>query len=267
MQNFIFRQEMQRYEVPANEIYLVGHGMVGPTIITHGTPAQTKRWIPKLAEGAEIWCQLWSEPGAGSDLASLQTKCERDGTGDWVLNGQKVWTTGAQWSQWGLIITRTDPELPKHRGLTVFVVDMHAPGVTVRPLRQSTGGSDFNEVFFDDVRIPDDQRVGGINDGWRVAMTTLMFERYAVGTGGAGELMVAPLLKLAKGVSRNGGSAMDDPHVRQVIAEAYVRAKLLTLTSYRSLTKIAKEGAPGPEGSVMKLVRTDLLYDVAEIGT
>ncbi|HYZ92009.1 MAG TPA: acyl-CoA dehydrogenase family protein [Actinomycetota bacterium] len=267
LQNFIFRQEMTRYDVPSSEIYLVGHGMVGPTIITHGTDEQRRRWIPKMAEGSEIWCQLWSEPNAGSDLASLQARCERDGTGDWVLNGQKVWTTGAQWSRWGLIITRTDPELPKHRGLTVFVVDMHAPGVEVRPLRQITGGADFNEVFFDDVRIPDDQRIGEINDGWRVAMTTLMFERYAVGTGGSGEGMVTPLVKLASSLSRNGGRAIDDAHVRQLVAEAYVKAKLLTLTGYRSLTKIAKQGAPGPEGSVMKLVRTGLLYDVAEIGT
>jgi alkylation response protein AidB-like acyl-CoA dehydrogenase len=267
MQNFIFRQEMRRYRTPSLEIYLVGHGMVGPTIITHGTPAQKERFIPKMAEGSEIWCQLWSEPNAGSDLASLQTKCERDGVSDWVLNGQKVWTTGAQWSRWGLIITRTDPSIPKHRGLTVFVVDMHAPGVTVRPLRQITGGADFNEVFFDDVRIPDDQRIGDINDGWRVAMTTLMFERYAVGTGGSGEGMVQPLIKLARKTQRNGSSALEDPRVRQQIAEVFVKAKLLSLTGYRSLTKTEKQGAPGPEGSIMKLVRTELVYDVADIGT
>ncbi len=268
MQNFIFRQEMDRYDVASAEIYLVQHGMVGPTIITHGTAAQTQRFIPKLAEGSEIWCQLWSEPNAGSDLASLQSKCERDSSsGDWILNGQKVWTTGAQWSRWGLIITRTDPELPKHRGLTVFVVDMHAPGVTVVPLRQITGGADFNEVFFDDVRIPDDQRIGDINDGWRVAMTTLMFERFAVGTGGSGEGMVAPLLKLAQSLSRNGGRAIDDHHVQQEMAETYIKAKLLTLTGYRALSKIAKGGAPGAEGSIMKLVRTGLIYQISQMGT
>ena len=269
MQNFIFRQEMARYDVPSSEIYLVPHGMVGPTIITHGTPEQTRRFIPKLAEGSEIWCQLWSEPGAGSDLASLQTKCERDSSSnDWILNGQKVWTTGAQWSRWGLIITRTDAELPKHRGLTVFVVDMHAPGVTVRPLRQITGGADFNEVFFDDVRVPDDQRIGDVNDGWRVAMTTLMFERFAVGTGGSGEGMVAPLIRLAKSISRDGsGRAIDDEHVQQEIAKAFVKAKLLTLTGYRALSKIAKGAAPGAEGSIMKLVRTGLIYEISQLGT
>ena len=267
MQNFIFREELQRYDVPSTEIYLVPHGMVGPTIITHGTDEQKSRWIPKMAEGSEIWCQLWSEPGAGSDLASLQSRCEPDGEGNWILNGQKVWTTGAQWSRWGLIITRTDTSVPKHRGLTVFVVDMQAPGVTVVPLRQITGGADFNEVFFDDVVIPDTNRIGDINDGWRVAMTTLMFERYAVGTGGSGEGMVRPLVKLAKRLSRNGGVAMDDGHVRQEIADAFVKAKLLTLTGYRSLTKIAKGQQPGAEGSIMKLVRTALLYDVADIGT
>ena len=267
VENFIFRQEMQSYDVPSTEIYLVPHGMVGPTIITHGTPDQTKRWVPKIAEGSEIWCQLWSEPGAGSDLASLQTKCERTGEGDWVLNGQKVWTTGAQWSKWGLIITRTDADLPKHRGLTVFVVDMEAPGVTVRPLRQITGGADFNEVFFDDVRVPDDQRIGQINDGWRVAMTTLMFERFAVGTGGNGEGMVAPLIKLAKSQSRNGGRAIDDHHVQQQVAETFVKAKLLTLTGYRALSKIAKGQEPGAEGSIMKLVRTGLIYQISQMGT
>jgi acyl-CoA dehydrogenase len=267
-QAFVYKQEMNEFDVPDTGIYLVGHGMVGPTIITHGTPEQKEKWIPKLAEGSEVWCQLWSEPEAGSDLASLRTKAERDaGSGDWVLNGQKVWTTGARESRWGLIVARTDPDAPKHRGITCFVVDMTAPGVEVRPLRQMTGGAEFNEVFFTDVRIPDDQRMGDINDGWRVAMTTLMHERYAVGTGGAGEDMVLPLVRLAQKVSRNGGRAYDDASLRDEITRAYVQAKLLTLTGYRSLTLISKQGAPGAEGSIMKLVRTKLLSEVADLGT
>ena len=268
MQNFIFRQEMGRYDVPSSEIYLVPHGMVGPTIITHGTSEQTHALDPEARRGLrDLVPALERARGRLRPRVAADEVRARPSSDDWVLNGQKVWTTGAQWSRWGLIITRTDPDLPKHRGLTVFVVDMHAPGVTVRPLRQITGGADFNEVFFDDVRVPDDQRIGDINDGWRVAMTTLMFERFAVGTGGSGEGMVTPLMKLAKSLSRNGGTAIDDEHVRQEIAEAYVKAKLLTLTGYRALSKIAKGAAPGAEGSIMKLVRTGLIYEVSQLGT
>ncbi len=267
MQAFIFGQEMSRFDVPAG-VYTIGLGMIGPTIMTHGTEEQKQRFLPKMIEGSEVWCQLWSEPNAGSDVASLETRAERDAaSGDWVLNGQKVWTTGAQHSKWGLIIARTDSDAPKHQGISCFIVDMEAHGVEVRPLRQINGASGFNEVFFSDVHVPDDQRVGDINDGWRVAMTTLMNERYAIGVGGSSGGTLVPVFRLAKNTASNGGTAFDDPAVRQELAKAYIHGRLLALTGYRSMTKIAKGGIPGPEGSAMKLVGTRLASEVAEVSS
>jgi alkylation response protein AidB-like acyl-CoA dehydrogenase len=264
MQAFILGQEMGQFDVPQG-VYTIGLGMIGPTIMTHGTEEQKGRFLPTMLDGSEIWCQLWSEPNAGSDVASLEMRAERDSaSGDWVLNGQKVWTTGAQHSKWGLIIARTDPDAPKHQGITCFIVDMEAEGVEVRPLRQINGASGFNEVFFTDVRVPDDQRVGDVNDGWRVAMTTLMNERYAIGVGGTSGGTLTPLFRLAKKTPSNGSTAFDDPAVRQELADVYIRGRLLSLTGYRSMTKIAKGGIPGPEGSAMKLVGTRLASDVAE---
>src|ERR671924_111071 len=264
MQAFIFGQEMGQFDVPAG-VYTIGLGMIGPTLMSHGTEEQKERFLPKMLEGSEIWCQLWSEPNAGSDVASLETRAERDeASGDWVLNGQKVWTTGAQHSKWGLIIARTDPEAPKHQGITCFVVDMEADGVEIRPLRQINGAAGFNEVFFTDVRVPDDQRIGDVNDGWRVAMTTLMNERYAIGVGGSSGGTLTPVFRLAKKTPTNGGTAFDDPAVRQELAKAYIHGRLLALTGYRSMTKIARGGIPGPEGSAMKLVGTRLASEVAD---
>jgi len=267
MQSFIFSQEMSGFDVPQG-VYTIGLGMIGPTIITHGTEEQKQHFIPPMIEGGEIWCQLWSEPNAGSDVASLETRAERDAaSGDWVLNGQKVWTTGAHYCDWGLIIARTDPDAPKHRGITAFIVDMHAAGVEVRPLKQMNGSEGFNEVFFTDVHVPDDQRVGDVNDGWRVALTTLMNERFAIGVGGGGST-VGPLLKLARSTrTNNGDTAFDDAAIRQELAQIYILGRLLTLTGYRSLTKIAKGGIPGPEGSAMKLVTTKLASMVGETST
>jgi acyl-CoA dehydrogenase len=267
MQSFIFNQEMSRFDVPQG-VYTIGLGMIGPTIMTHGTEDQKERYIPKMIEGGEVWCQLWSEPNAGSDVASLETRAERDdASGDWILNGQKVWTTGAHYCEWGLIIARTDPEAPKHRGITAFIVDMHAPGVEVRPLKQINGAEGFNEVFFTDVHIPDTQRVGDINDGWRVALTTLMNERFAIGTGGGGGT-VNPLFKLARTTTTNNGkTAFDVDAVRQELGQIYILGRLLQLTGYRSLTKIAKGGIPGPEGSAMKLVTTKLASMVGDLST
>ncbi len=264
MQSFILSQEMSKFDVPIG-VYTIGLGMIGPTIMTHGTEEQKQRYLPKMLEGSEIWCQLWSEPNAGSDVASLESRAERDSaSGDWVFNGQKVWTTGAHFSKWGLIIGRTDPEAPKHRGITCFIVDMEADGVDVRPLRQLNGAEGFNEVFFTDVRIPDDQRVGDVNDGWRVALTTLMNERFAIGVGGGSGGSLTPLFRLAKKTPANGGTAFDDGAIRQELARAYIHGRLLALTGYRSLTKIAKGGIPGPEGSAMKLVGTRLASELAD---
>ncbi len=264
MQAFIFGDEMGRFDVPTG-VYTIGLGMIGPTIMSHGTEEQKQQFLPKMMEGSEIWCQLWSEPNAGSDVASLETRAERDSaSGDWVLNGQKVWTTGAQHSKWGLIVARTDADVPKHRGITCFIVDMETDGVEVRPLKQINGATGFNEVFFTDVRIPDDQRVGDVNDGWRVALTTLMNERYAIGVGGNRGSSLNPLFRLARKTDLHGKPAFEDPNVRQDLAKTYIHGKLLQLTGYRSLTKISKGGIPGPEGSAMKLVGTRLASEVAD---
>jgi acyl-CoA dehydrogenase len=273
MSAFILGQEMSQFDVPQG-VYTIGLGMIGPTIMSHGTEEQKERFLPKMLEGSEIWCQLWSEPNAGSDVASLETRAERDtASGDWVMSGQKVWTTGAQHSKWGLIIARTDPDAPKHRGITCFIVDMETEGVEVRPLRQINGATGFNEVFFTDVHVPDDQRVGDINDGWRVAMTTLMNERYAIGVGGSSGGTLSPLFRLAKKTpaatpersgGANGSTAFDEADIRQQLAKAYIHGRLLALTGYRSMTKIAKGGIPGPEGSAMKLVGTRLASEVAD---
>ena len=169
VQAWIFAEEMAAYDVPQG-LYTIGLGMIGPTILTHGTEDQKQRWLPAMLDGSEVWCQLWSEPDAGSDVASLRTLATEDpDSGGWRLTGQKIWTSGAQHARWGLLIARTDPDAPKHRGISCFVVDMQHPSVTVRPLRQLTGGTSFNEVFFDGVVIPPDQLIGPLHDGWRVA--------------------------------------------------------------------------------------------------
>jgi alkylation response protein AidB-like acyl-CoA dehydrogenase len=172
VQNVVWNQEEGKYKTPPN-IFGIGIGMLGPTIMTHGTDEQKKRFLPKMARGDEVWAQLFSEPDAGSDLAGLRMSAVKDGD-DWVVNGQKIWTTGAHYSKWGMVITRSDPTATKHAGLTYFIVDMEAPGIEIRQIRQINGGTAFNEVFFSDVRIPDSLRVGAVNDGWRGAITTLM---------------------------------------------------------------------------------------------
>jgi alkylation response protein AidB-like acyl-CoA dehydrogenase len=258
----IYRQELDRFTIPPLGVFGIGLGMVGPTLIAHGTPEQKQRWIPHIVDGTEIWCQLWSEPNAGSDLAAVQTRAERQPSGDWKINGQKVWTTGAQHSHWGLCLARTNAAASKHRGLSVFVVNMHAPGVTIRPIRQLTGDEEFNEVFFDDTVAPADQLVGPVDAGWSVAITTLMNERYAGGIFGDATHLVQPLIGLVR-----DGTAWDSPAIRQRVAGIYVIAKLLTLTGYRSLSDATTRGKPGPEGSILKLALTDLLMDICRAGS
>jgi acyl-CoA dehydrogenase len=256
IQTVIFDEELERYDVPAN-IFGIGLGMIGPAIMYHGTDEQKSRYLPKMLSGEEVWCQLWSEPNAGSDVASLQTRAEPSGD-EWVVNGQKVWTSGAQYSRFGLMIARTDLDAPKHRGITVFIVDMTAPGVDIRPLRQMTGAAHFNEVFLTDVRIADSNRVGDVNDGWRVAMTVLMNERMSAASAFNAQATIAPLVRLAQQTG-----AYEDGEVRQQLADLYIGAKLLTLTGNRTVTKIKKGGIPGPEGSISKLVWSDLMSDAS----
>ena len=252
-----------RFDVPSQAFFLIGLGMVAPTILAHGSDAAKERYLRALYRGDIVACQLFSEPGAGSDLASLQTRAERDGD-EWVITGQKVWTSGAQYSDIGEIIARSDPDLPKHKGLTGFIVDMQAPGVEVRPLRQMTGGASFNEVFFTEVRVPDDHRLGDVNNGWGVALTTLMNERAAIGAGGGGGGGgTGGLLTRAIEMSRAFGVA-SDPLVRQRLADLVVRSRVAQYTNQRAMDKIRAGQTPGPELSIAKLAGTQLSVRLAD---
>jgi alkylation response protein AidB-like acyl-CoA dehydrogenase len=230
----------------------IGYGMGGPTVYTHGSEAQKQRYLRPLFTCEEIWCQLFSEPGAGSDVAGLSTRAVRDGD-EWIVNGQKVWTTLAHLSRWGMLIARTDPDQPKHKGLTYFVVDMHAPGVEVRPLVQITGEAEFNEVYFTDARIPDAERLGDIGEGWRVSLTTLMNERVAIGgripARGSGLIGEAMRVFKEKGVA--------DPVHRDRLVDLWIKAEVLRLTNLRA-QQLREAGTPGPEGSIGKMMSADL---------
>jgi alkylation response protein AidB-like acyl-CoA dehydrogenase len=235
----------------------IGYGMGAPTIVTHGSEQQRDRYLRPLFTGEEVWCQLFSEPGAGSDVASLSARAVRDGD-EWIVNGQKVWTTLAHLARWGMLIARTDPEAPKHKGMTYFVVDMHAPGVEVKPLFQITGEAEFNEVFFTDVRIPDQERLGDVGEGWRVSLTTLMNERVAIGgqippRGGG---FIGEAVKVWK------AKAHDDPTVRDQLMKLWVRAEVLRLTNIRA-QQLRAVGNPGPEGSISKAASADLNKDIS----
>jgi acyl-CoA dehydrogenase len=256
----VWGQEEAKFDTPPN-IYAIGHGMLGPTIMAHGSDEQKSKYLRDMARGQVVWCQLFSEPDAGSDLAGLRTSAIRDGS-DWVLNGQKIWSTGAHFSDWGMIVTRSDPNAAKHAGLTYFIVDMHAKGIEVRPIKQINGGQGFNEVFFSDVRVPDTNRLGGVGDGWRVAITTLMNERVAIGAGG-GAGRFRDLLKLAQQTRRNGRPAIEDSAVRQKIAEFYIKSKGLQFTSYRTLSALSRGATPGPEGSIGKAVGAPMGQEMA----
>jgi alkylation response protein AidB-like acyl-CoA dehydrogenase len=256
LEDAVFAEEQLRYGV-SNGAFAVGIGMAGPTIIGHGTDAQKERHLDGLLRGDQVWCQLFSEPGAGSDLASLATRAVRDGD-QWVVNGQKVWTSGARQSDWAILLARTDPDLPKHRGITFFLVDMATPGIDVRPLRQISGGYHFNEVFLTDVAVPHANVVGEVNDGWRVAMTTLMNERHLI--GGAGGVDTAALADLARRRGRSG-----DPLVRQRLAALHAREATLRYLSFRSRTALSQGRPLGSESSVAKLANGLLRSDLAEL--
>ena len=230
----------------------IGVGMAAPTVVKHGSTEQKQRLLRPLFTGQELWCQLFSEPGAGSDLAALATSAVRDGEG-WVLNGQKVWTSAAHLSRWALLVARSDPDAPKHRGLSYFVLDMQVPGVEVRPLIQATGDAEFNEVYLTDVRVADADRLGDVGQGWAVAMTTLMNERVAI--GGQPSPRGAGMIGEAIRVWRELGS--DDPVLRDELVRHWVAAEALRLTNIRA-GQSAAEGTPGPEGSIGKIVSAEL---------
>ena len=235
----------------------IGYGMCGPTVAVWGSDEQKQRYLRPLFTGEEIWCQLFSEPGSGSDFAGLSSRGVRDGD-EWIVNGQKVWTTLAHLSRWGLLVVRTDPEAVKHAGLTAFVVDMQAPTVEVRPLRQITGEAEFNEVYFTDTRIPDSERLGAVGDGWRVSLTTLMNERVSIGGSipQRGSGTIAPLVKAFKELPPERREAELDE-----VMKLWIRAEVLRLTNIRA-NQNRKMGDPGPEGSIGKMASADLNKDV-----
>ena len=261
MEQTIYQQELARVRAPgfANPL---GISLVGPTLMHWGTDEQKERFIPNILSADEVWCQGYSEPGSGSDLASLQTRAVDDGD-TFVVNGQKVWTSFAHKADYCILLARTDPDAPKHKGISYLLVDMHAPGVTVRPLVQISGDAEFNEVFFEDVRVPKAHMVGERNGGWQVAITTLMFERANFGMVYNLEPMLDKLVGLLDDLRIDGRPAADDPHVRQQVAGFHIEIQALKLAGYRQLTQQLRGNPPGPEGSVGKLAGSELYVRMA----
>jgi alkylation response protein AidB-like acyl-CoA dehydrogenase len=248
----IFSEEMVRANVPS-PANILGLAMGGPVVITHGTDEQKQRFLEPILSADEIWCQGFSEPEAGSDLASLKSRAVKK-NGEWLVTGQKVWTTFAHVAKWCMLVARTDADAPKHQGLTYFIMDMEQDGVEVKPLVQITGESEFNEIFMEEARIPEENVIGGVGNGWTVAITTLMNERTGIAFASQAlvQMQLRRLIELAGATRLNGGTALDDPQVRERIAQLFIEAEVLRLTAYRGLTKIMKQGFPGPEGSLGK---------------
>jgi alkylation response protein AidB-like acyl-CoA dehydrogenase len=265
MEEMIAQQEMALAKAPP-VLNILGVGMAGPTIIAYGTAEQKRRYPPKILSCEEIWCQGYSEPNAGSDLAALQTRAVRDGDG-WIVNGQKVWTSLAHIADYMMLLARTDPDAPRHKGITYFLLDMKTPGVTVKPLRQMTGDAEFNEVFFDNVRIPDSQVLGGVNNGWAVGLTTLMYERLALGFGLQVRLRIAidNLIELARRMEKEGRQLTQDLVMRQKIAQLWIDTESLRLTGARAVTKLLRGELPGAEASTGKLVWVETHQKIQEL--
>ena len=270
IESVIWEQEESKFDLPPN-VFHVAQGQAGPMLMAHGTVEQKERWLPKMIGGKEVWCQLFSEPDAGSDLAGLRTRADRDGD-EWIVNGQKTWASLSKESDWGILIARSNPAVPKHAGLTYFVLDMKAPGIEHRPVKQITSGSDFCEVFFDDVRIPDEHRISEAGNGWAVAISTLTAERAAVSGGGTpgpgGERLpdLLDLIRLARTLPSTGRkSAIDDAAVREKLADYYIRWKGLQYNSYRSITALSRGQAVGPEASIGKLVEGKMQQEIASL--
>jgi alkylation response protein AidB-like acyl-CoA dehydrogenase len=261
VESMIWSQERARSgaTIPFN---VVGFGMAGPTIISHGSPEQKERFLPPLLRGDEIWCQLFSEPGAGSDLAALSTRAERDGDA-WVVTGQKVWSSSAHEAEWGLLLARCDADAPKHKGLVYLLADMRAEGFEVRPLKQMDGGAHFNEVFLNEVRVPHAMRLGEPGDGWRIAITTLMHERMSLGSATGGYIFDFERLRA---LARGGVDSVSDRLARQDLARVYTQRKILELLNARILAKLGRGQIPDAEGSIVKLVLSNLVTDSASLG-
>ena len=262
IERIIWAQEESKFNVPKG-VYEIGLGMAGPVMMEYATDEQKERYLPPMAEGKEIWCQLFSEPSAGSDVAGLRSKAVQDGE-NWIVNGQKVWTSGAHFSDFGILVVRHDPSLEKHKGLTFFFVDMKSPGIEVKPIKQLTGGSSFNEVYFNDVVIPDSQRLGEIGDGWKVAITTLMNERLAVGDADGVDANEA--FELAKKHNKDGEQLIDNNAVRESIADWYCEASGLKNTKLRTMSALSRGDTPGPEASITKIVSANKLQAIGNFG-
>ncbi|MFQ5665782.1 MAG: acyl-CoA dehydrogenase [Candidatus Binatia bacterium] len=263
IEQVIFQEEMARARAPML-INLAGMTMGGPVLIAHGTDEQKRRHLQRILSADEIWCQGFSEPNAGSDLAALQTRAVLDGD-DFIVNGQKVWTSFARYADWCMLLVRTDPEAPRHHGITFLLADMHSPGVAVRPLKQISGADDFNEVFFDNVRVPRRNVIGQVNEGWKIAITTLMHERATL-TFSRQLQSRSALAELITFVRRwhGGQHASADPVIRQRLAQAAIESEVIKYTAYRSLTKILRGGVPGPEGSIEKLFWSEMYQRMLE---
>jgi alkylation response protein AidB-like acyl-CoA dehydrogenase len=243
-----------------SSMFIIGHGMCGPTMMAFAVEDQKRRYLPKLASGEEIWCQLFSEPAGGSDVAGLRTSAERHGD-QWIVNGQKIWTSGAHYSGYGILLTRTDPTVPKHKGLTMFFLNMKSPGIEIRPIKQANGASDFNEVYFTGATIPDAQRLGAVNDGWNVSLTTLMNERLSI--GGRLTTGFAEIFEFCSSLMLEDGPAIDDRNVRSKLATWAVRDSGLKYTNMRAVSALSKGERPGPENSIGKLVAGSMIQDIA----
>jgi alkylation response protein AidB-like acyl-CoA dehydrogenase len=260
IERVIWQQEEGVYSALGGT-FIIGHGMCGPTVMAYASEEQKRRLLPPLAAGEEVWCQLFSEPAGGSDLAGLRTRAEPDGD-DWIINGQKIWTSGAQYSDFGILITRTDPTVPKHKGMTMFFLDMRSPGVEIRPIKQANGQSGFNEVYFTDVRIPGAQRLGPVNGGWQVSLTTLMNERLSIGSGmstGFPELLDF----CCRIETADGTLAVDDKAVRSKLATWACRQSGLKYTGFRAISALSRGETPGPENSIGKLVAGPTMQEIA----
>ncbi len=259
-ENYLLQEELARARAP-EIIGRIGVNLVGPTLIHHGTEAQKQRYLPKILPAEELWCQLFSEPNAGSDLAALRCRAERDGD-HFIINGQKLWTSYAQFADWGILLARTDSSAPNAKAISFLIVDMHSPGITVRPLRQMTGGDEFNEVFLEDARVPVENLVGALHQGWSIAQTTLSHER---GTSPrqlvVHRILLGELLALARSTR-----AVDDPIIRQQLAQVFMEVEMTKLHNWRTLTQLRRHGKPGPESSLVKLFWTEMsqrLHDTA----
>jgi acyl-CoA dehydrogenase len=260
IEQVIWNQEEAKFDTPQS-VFQIGQGMAAPTLMAYAGDEHKRRYLPKLASGEEIWCQLFSEPAGGSDLAALRTKAERRGD-EWIINGQKIWTSGAHYSDYGILVTRSDPTVPKHKGLTYFFLDMKTPGVEIKPIKQISGGANFNEVYFTDVRIPDSQRLGAVGQGWQVSLTTLMNERASIGGGGMG-VNFNLAYKLAQKVTIDDRPAIEDRAVRARLANWYVEESGLKFTGYRTMTALSRGQTPGPENSIGKAVGAPKTQDMA----